>query len=112
MQLKASRKLTDHHLLTEHFIPAHFVSGRNKHFQHSWLEQHNGLVYSESEDGGYCKYCVVLLGMGLRWSLVFLSTNQQLTSKGQLKNFHITFTVKCFTRHPSLEAAAAFKSVD
>lgn len=21
--------------------------------------QHNGLVYSESDDGGYCKYCVL-----------------------------------------------------
>ena len=46
--LKARRNLTDHEkfmLLTKHFVPphsykfpAHFVSGRNRHFQHSWLE--------------------------------------------------------------------------
>ena len=69
VQLKASIKLTDHenlYLLTKHFIPpqnfkfpAHFVSGRNRHFQQSWLDQNNGLVYSESEDVGYCKYCVL-----------------------------------------------------
>ena len=69
VQLKADRKLTDHEkliLLTKHFIPprnykfpARFISGRNRHFQRSWLDQHNGLVYSESEDGGYCKYCTL-----------------------------------------------------
>ena len=69
VQLKADRKLTDHEkliLLTKHFIPprnykfpARFISGRNRHFQQSWLDQHNGLVYSESEDGGYCKYCTL-----------------------------------------------------
>ena len=69
VQLKGIRKLTDHEtffLLSNHFIPtrnykfpARFVSGRNRHFQQSWLDQHNGLVYSESENGGYCKYCVI-----------------------------------------------------
>ena len=52
--------------LTKHFVPPHsykfparFVSDCNRHFQHSWLEQHNGLVYSESDDGGFCNYCVL-----------------------------------------------------
>ena len=62
VQLKASRELTDYEkltLLTKHFVPprsykfpARFIGGRNRHFQQSWLDQHNGLAYSESEDGG------------------------------------------------------------
>ena len=69
LPLKANRKLTEHEkfiLLTKHFIPprsykfpVRFVSGRDRCFQHSWLAQYNGLVYSESEDGGFCKYCVL-----------------------------------------------------
>ena len=28
-------------------------------FQHSWLEQHKWLVYSPSQQGGFCKFCVL-----------------------------------------------------
>ena len=28
-------------------------------FQNSWLEQHKWLVYSPSQQGGFCKYCVL-----------------------------------------------------
>ena len=31
----------------------------HRHFQHRWLEKNPGLVYSESQSGGYCKYCVL-----------------------------------------------------
>ncbi len=32
---------------------------QKRSFQHSWLSLYNGLVYSEKDGGGYCKYCVL-----------------------------------------------------
>lgn len=56
----------DRFLLKHHFVPSmnyHFpsrvINQRQRHFQNSWLDKYAGLVYSKSEDGGYCKYCVL-----------------------------------------------------
>ena len=67
--LKAQRKVTDSEkffLLKHHFVPrkgyqfpSRTFSGRQRHFQSSWLDKYSGLVYSESEYGGYCKFCVL-----------------------------------------------------
>ena len=61
--------LNDHqklNLLKKHFVPAsdykfptRVINGIQRHFQHSWLSRYPGLVYSKSQDGGYCKYCVL-----------------------------------------------------
>ena len=71
VKLKSERNLTDNEkyvLLKNHFIPAasykfpcHNIYGQKRSFQHSWLSKYmyNGLVYSESQDGGYCKFCVL-----------------------------------------------------
>ena len=69
VRLKAQRDLTDNEkyfLLKHHFVPCknyHFptrvINQRQRHFQKSWLDKYAGLVYSNSEDGGYCKYCVL-----------------------------------------------------
>lgn len=69
VELKRERPLTKHeqyHVLTKHFVPPasyRFPSvqfGKQKRsFQHSWLNLYNGLVYSEKEKGGYCKFCVL-----------------------------------------------------
>ena len=40
-------------------FPTRIINGCKRHFQSSWLSKYNGLVYSESADGGFCKYCVV-----------------------------------------------------
>ena len=115
--LKARRNLTDHEkfmLLTKHFVPPHsykfparFVSGRNRHFQHNWLEQHNGLVYSESDDGGFCKYCVLFaraeprkeLGVLVNRPLIdYKRATEKLTHHFQRKKFH----------KAAIEAAEAF----
>ena len=69
LELNKQRQLTDseiYHLLTHHFKPSStyrfplFQCGKqNRSFQYSWLSRYNGLVYSELDKGGYCKYCVL-----------------------------------------------------
>ena len=67
--LKAQRNITDSekfYLLKHHFVPrkgykfpSRTFSGQQRLFQSSWLDRYSGLVYSELEDGGYCKFCVL-----------------------------------------------------
>ena len=69
VELKKERALVDqekYYLLKNHFIPgslyrfpAVLYGSRHRSFQLSWLSQYNGLVYSESNQGGYCKYCTL-----------------------------------------------------
>ena len=69
MELKRERPLTKrekYHVLTKHFVPPvsyRFPSvqfGKQKRsFQHSWPNLYNDLVYSERDNGGYCKFCVL-----------------------------------------------------
>lgn len=40
-------------------FPGRSISGSIRHFQRSWLDKYNGLVYSECTNGGYCKYCIL-----------------------------------------------------
>ena len=63
IHLNDHQKLT---LLKKHFVPAsdykfptRTINGIHRHFQHSWLSRYPGLVYSKSQNGGYCKYCVL-----------------------------------------------------
>ena len=69
LELKRGYNLTDNEkyfCLKNHFVPpngytfpSRIMNGQSRSFQASWLERYNGLVYSESEDGGYCKFCVL-----------------------------------------------------
>lgn len=69
VKLKAQRPLTDSEKLLvveNHFVPgkgyqfpSRTFAGRQRRFQQSWLDKYNGLVYSESENGAFCKYCVL-----------------------------------------------------
>ena len=69
VQIKTQVNLTDHQkfcLLQKHFVPSsnykfpiRLLSSIPRRFQHSWLKSNPGLVYSESQNGGYCKYCVL-----------------------------------------------------
>ena len=66
--MKTQVHLTDHqtfYLLQKHFVPSFnykfptcLLSNIPRYFHYSWLKSNPGLVYSESETGGYCKYCV------------------------------------------------------
>ncbi len=69
VKLMSSRQLTSdekYYLLKHHFIPdktynfpIHSIGDHNRKFQTKWLDEYNGLVYSVSDDGGYCKFCVL-----------------------------------------------------
>ena len=121
VKLKIHRKLTDHEklaLLKQHFVPtrsykfpSRSFSGHCRHFQRNWLDQYNGLVYSESEDEGYCKFCVLFgkcgptvkeLGVLVNRPLTdFKRANEKLTEHFHGKKFH----------KASLEAATAIVAV-
>ena len=36
-------------------FPSHIFQGNSRHFQYSWLGKYPGLLYSMSEDDGFCK---------------------------------------------------------
>ena len=71
INLKQQRPLTNQekfYVLEHCFVPhsgynfpCRTISGCNQHFQPNWLSKYNGLVYSESTDGGYCKNIVLCL---------------------------------------------------
>ena len=74
VSLQQHRPLTNHermYILEHSFVPHsgynfpnRIINGCKRHFQSKWLEKYNGLVYSESSDGGYCKYCVLFAKCG------------------------------------------------
>ena len=60
-------------------------------FQSNWLSQFiNGLVYTESDNGGYCKYCVLLGKCG--------STMKELVNWPLIDFKSAPEIVYCFTR--------------
>ena len=69
LNLKEQRRLTDdekYYLLCKHFTPTdtyHFPlvqhGKQNRSFQRAWLSRYHGLLYSEMDKGGYCKYCIL-----------------------------------------------------
>jgi len=69
VKLMSSRQLTPnekYYLLKHHFIPdktynfpIHSIGDHNRKFQTKWLDEYNGLVYSVSDYGGYCKFWVL-----------------------------------------------------
>ena len=69
VELKKERPLTkyeQYYVLTMHFVPdASYrfppipFGKQHRSFQRSWLNLYTGLVYSEKDNGGYCKFCVL-----------------------------------------------------
>ena len=69
VRLQSQRRLSDnekYYLLKHHYIPnkeynfpVHKFGDHNRRFQINWLEEFNGLTYSPTDDGGYCKFCVL-----------------------------------------------------
>ena len=69
VKLQQERQLTAHEkylALTKHCVPGpsyvfpSVACGKQQRsFQRTWLTKYSGLVYSNNEGGGYCKYCVL-----------------------------------------------------
>ena len=104
MKLKAQRSLTEdekYYLMKHHFVPskrynfpAHGYGDRQRHFQGSWLDKYNGLVYSERGDGGCCKFCVLFAHWQPSVSELGVLVNRPLTNlkkaTEKLKNHFIS----------------------
>jgi hypothetical protein len=123
VQLKAQRSLTENEkffLLKHHFVPpknynfpSRVFGDRQRHFQNTWLEKYNGLVYSESEDGGYCKFCVLFARCEPSVKELGILVNKPLTNfKKAVEKLSEHFTSKGRKSHQSaLETAMAFTAV-
>ena len=61
-------------------FPIRTINGCKRHFQPKWLEKYNGLVYSESIDGGYCKYCALFAKCGPTVTELGVLVNKPLTN--------------------------------
>ena len=127
VQLKKQRMLTDqekYYLLDKHFrpsssykFPSIMYSGRNRSFQHNWLSQYNGLVYSEKEQGGYCKYCI-LFGQAAHSMASFTGTlitlpltNLQKASEKLREHFGKSKTSAKKYHLAAVEKALTFKNI-
>ena len=105
-------------MLKQHFVPSRNYKfptrsfhGHCRHFQQRWLEQYNGLVYSESEDGGYCKFCVLFGKCGPTAKELGVLVNRPLTNFRKAteklgEHFHCLKGKKY--HQAALEAATAF----
>ena len=45
--------------LINYDFPTRTEYRKQRSFRHCWLEQHDSLVYSPSQDGAYCRVCVL-----------------------------------------------------
>ena len=72
--------------------------------------QYSGLVYSQSEDGGYCKYCVLFARGGSTMELGVLVNRPLIDFKRATEKLTEHFCSKKFHK-AALEAAEAFSAV-
>ena len=88
--IKQHRPLTDQekfYMLEHSFsppsgysFPCQIINGVKRHFQHRWLSKYNGLVYSKSTDGGYCKYCALFAICGTNIAEFGVLVNKPFTN--------------------------------
>ena len=81
----------------EYEFPVQVIGGVARRFQHKWLKKFNGLVYSESANGGFCKYCFVFgrcgsttseLGALVNRPLINFKKCEKLVEHFNSKKFH------------------------
>ena len=119
--LKQQRSLTDKEklsILEDSFVPpsgyqfpTRIISGCKRHFQSGWLTKYNGLVYSESADGGFCKYCVTFAKCGPKVKELGVLVNKPLTNfKKATEKLDEHFHDKQFHK-AAMEAAMLFIKV-
>ena len=87
------------------------LTDKEKHFQSGWLTKYNGLVYSESADGGFCKYCVTFAKCGPKVKELGVLVNKPLTNfKKATEKLDEHFHDKHFHK-AAMEAAMLFIKV-
>ncbi|XP_044170439.1 zinc finger MYM-type protein 1-like [Acropora millepora] len=105
----STQSLTDkekYTLLTHHFKPGgRYVFPKTKlhnkmrSFQRSWQTAYPWLVYSESEDGGFCKYCMLFAtynaaGVLVSSALTNFNKATDILKEHHRKEYHIAASVK------------------
>lgn len=125
MEQRALSNDEKYYLLTNHFtpnwmykFPSYEYGKQKRSFQHNWLSRYNGLVYSESGKGGYCKYCV-LFGQAVYSTLSFTGvlinrppTNLQKASQNLREHFEGVGSDTAKKYHlQAVEKAETFKKV-
>ncbi len=117
--IKQHRPLTEqekYYILDHCFIPHSTysfvnreINGVKRRFQMCWLCKYNGLVYSESTNGGYCKYCVLFATSGPNELGVLV--NKPLTNfKKAIEKLNNHFFTKRFHR-VAVQVAMLFQKV-
>ena len=97
--------LQDHfHPHSSYSFPKTDMNGCRRSFRHQWLSQFSWLVYSESQDGGYCLPCVLFAVPGKLGQLVNTPFKRwtklsDVVGQHSLKKYH----------HDTLVAAENFK---
>ncbi len=123
VKLKTQRSLTEdekYYLMNNHFVPSKRYNfpacgfgDHQRHFQGSWLDKYNGLVCSESDDGGYCKFCVLFAHCQPSVSGLGVLVNHPLTNlkkaTEKLKNHFISEERK--SHHEAVQTALTFCAV-
>ena len=94
-------------------FPAHGYGDHQGTFNGSWLDKYNGLVYSDSDDGGYCKFCVLFAHCQPSVSELGVLVNRLLTNLKQttekLKNHFISEERK--SHHEAVQTELTFCAV-
>ena len=81
--------------LKSYKFPAHSYGNCQWHFQSSWLDKYHGLVYSENDDGGNCKFCVLFAQCKPSVSELGVLVRRPLTNlKKTTEKFHNHFLSK------------------
>ena len=105
----STQSLTDEEknsLLTHHFkpggryvLPKTKLHNKMRSFQRSWQTAYPWLVYSESENGGFCKYCMLFAtynatGVLVSSALKNFNKATDVLKEHHTKEYHIAASVK------------------
>ena len=121
VHLKGQRPLTNQekmYILEHCFVPRtgynfpnRIINGCKRQFHHKWLEKYNGLAYSESADGGYCKYCVLFARCGPTVVQLGVLVNKPLTNFKKATEKLDKHFFECQFHKSAVEAAMMFSKV-
>ena len=94
-------------------FPNRIFNAQKRQFQMGWLNKYNGLIYSKSQDGGYCLFCVLFGQCEPSVKELGVLVNRPLTNfKNAIEKLNDHFFSKDRKSHrAALEKAMAFLAV-